>query len=68
MSRIVAYRNNYEKKAELTLLVSMKSFKQLVRKMKSKTKVKNAIAYYTEILNRKYQEYYFDELYELGYC
>lgn len=63
MSRIAAYRNNYEKESELTLLVSINSFRQLVRKMKSKTKGKNPIAYYTGILNKKFRERYFEELY-----
>ncbi|MEW9125207.1 MAG: hypothetical protein AB2421_21025 [Thermotaleaceae bacterium] len=67
MSRISAYRNNYEKEADLLLSLSLDSFTQLVRKLKSKIKVKNPIAYYTGILNKKFQERYFEELYELQY-
>jgi hypothetical protein len=67
MSRISAYRNNYEKEANLLLSVSLDSFTQLVRNLKSKVKVKNPIAYYTGILNKKFQELYFEELYELQY-
>jgi hypothetical protein len=66
MSKIAAYQCNYETEAEILLTVSIDSFKQLVRKLKSAT-VKNPIAYYTGILNKKFQEAYFGELFEMGF-
>lgn len=65
MSMVAAYRNNYDRDTELMLSVSLDSFKQLVRKLKSKEGVKNPIAYYTGILNMKFQECYFEELYDM---
>jgi hypothetical protein len=65
MSKVAAYRNNYEKDTDLLLSLSLDSFKQLVRKLKSKVEVKNPIAYFTGILNKKFQERYFEELYEM---
>ena len=67
MTMISAYRNNYEKEAETILTVSLDSFKQLVRKLKSTATVKNPIAYYTGIMNKKFQELYFRELFEMGF-
>jgi hypothetical protein len=68
MSRISAYRNNYENEDATLLSLSLDSFRQLVRKMKSKVTVKNPFAYYTGILNKKFQELYFAELYEMGFA
>ncbi|CAM3915431.1 hypothetical protein [Mesobacillus zeae] len=68
MSTIAAYRNNREKETETLLSVSLDSFRQLVRKLKSKVTVKNPIAYYTGILNKKFHEMYFEELYEMEFC
>jgi hypothetical protein len=68
MSMVAAYRNNYEKDPDLLLTVSLESFRQLVRKLKSKVEVKNPIAYFTGILNKKLQERYFEELYEMQVC
>ncbi|GAM12857.1 hypothetical protein [Mesobacillus selenatarsenatis] len=68
MSKVAAYRNNYEKETDPLLSVSLDSFKQLVRKLKSKVEVKNPIAYFTGILNKKFQERYFEELYEMQVC
>ncbi|CAM3710994.1 hypothetical protein [Mesobacillus zeae] len=68
MSKISAYRNNREKETETLLSVSLDAFRQFVRKMKSRAAVKNPIAYYTGILNKKYQELYFEELYEMEFC
>jgi hypothetical protein len=65
MSKVAAYRNNFEKDTDLLLSVSLDSFRQLVRKLKSKVEVKNPIAYFTGILNKKFRERYFEELYEI---
>lgn len=68
MSLISAYRNNYEHEQETMLSISLDAFKQLVRKIKTTSRpVKNPIAYYTGILNKKYQEHYFAELHEMGF-
>ena len=67
MTTIAAYKNNQENETDTTLSVSMDSFKQLIRKMKSTRKVKNPLAYYTGILNKKFQEVYFAELFEMGF-
>jgi hypothetical protein len=67
MSMITAYRNNCENEAETLLTVSMDSFRQLVRKLKTTAAVKNPIAYFTGILNKKFQEIYFAELFEMGF-
>ncbi|WP_423410502.1 hypothetical protein AABM38_11470 [Heyndrickxia sp. MSNUG] len=68
MTTIAAYRNHLENDEETKLSVSLDSFKQLVRKLKLKTPVKNPIAYYTGILNKKFQEIYFEELFAIGFC
>ena len=68
MSMVTAYRNNYEKETDLLLLLSLDSFRQLVRKLKSKVEVRNPIAYFTGILNKKFQERYFEELYDMEAC
>lgn len=67
MTAIAAYKNNQENETDTILSVSMDSFKQLIRKMKTTIKVKNPLAYYTGILNKKFQEVYFAELFELGF-
>jgi hypothetical protein len=67
MTTITAYKNNQENEPDTILAVSLDSFKQLVRKLKSTVSVKNPIAYYTGILTKKFQEVYFGELFELGF-
>lgn len=67
MTTIAAYKNNQENEAETILSVSLDSFKQLIRKMKTQVTVKNPLAYYTGILNKKFQELYFGELFEMGF-
>ncbi|WP_226674892.1 hypothetical protein [Mesobacillus jeotgali] len=67
MTRIAAYKNNQENEPDTILSVSLNSFKQLVRKMKSSVTVKNPLAYYTGILNKKFQDLYFCELFEMGF-
>jgi hypothetical protein len=67
MTTISAYKNNQENETDTILSVSLDSFKQLVRKMKSNVTVKNPLAYYTGILNKKFQDVYFAELFEMGF-
>jgi hypothetical protein len=66
MTKIAAYRNNREKETGQVLSLSIQSFKQLINKLKSK-KVDNPIAYYYGILNKKLNELYFEELFEMGF-
>jgi hypothetical protein len=65
MTTIVAYKNNQENETDTMPSVSVDSFKQ--RALKSTGKVKNPVAYYTGILNKKFQEVYFGELFEMGF-
>ncbi|MBS4193171.1 hypothetical protein KHA94_24025 [Bacillus sp. FJAT-49705] len=67
MAKIAAYRNNRENEIDQILSISIQSFKQLIRKMKSSRKINKPIAYYYGILERKFDELYFEELYELGF-
>ncbi|MBT2691744.1 hypothetical protein [Bacillus sp. ISL-55] len=67
MTTIAAYKNTQETETETILSISLDSFKQLIRKMKTKVTVKNPLAYYTGILNKKFQELYFVELFEMGF-
>lgn len=67
MTTIAAYKHNQENEPDTLLSVSLDSFKQLVRKMKSRVTVKNPLAYYTGILNKKFQDLYFGELFEMGF-
>ncbi|MCM3667328.1 hypothetical protein M3204_23420 [Mesobacillus subterraneus] len=60
--------NYYEKETDLLLSLSLDTFRQLVRKLKSKVEVKHPIAYFTGNLNKKFQERYFEELYEMQVC
>ncbi|ESU33426.1 hypothetical protein G3A_06260 [Bacillus sp. 17376] len=67
MTTIAAYKNNQENEPDSILSVSLDSFNQLVRKMKSNVTVKNPLAYYTGILNKKFQEIYFSDLFEMEF-
>jgi hypothetical protein len=67
MAIIAAYRYNREKELNLITTLAIHSFKQLIRKMKSATKVMKPIAYFYGTLSKKLEELYFDELYELGF-
>ena len=64
MTKIAAYRNNREKEADTILSVAMHSIKQLVRKIKAQ-RITKPIAYYYGILDKKFTELYFEELYDI---
>lgn len=66
MSLIAAYRNNREDEKEIVLEMAVLSFKQMIRKMKLGA-VSKPIAYYYGILIKKWEQYYFKELHELGF-
>ncbi|WML46697.1 hypothetical protein RCG23_13675 [Neobacillus sp. PS3-34] len=67
MTQIAAYRNNREKETDRVLDVAIQSFKQLIGKLKSKSLIKKPIAYFYGILDSKFMEFYFEELFELGF-
>jgi hypothetical protein len=66
MTQIAAYRNNREKETEQVLTTAIQSFKQLISKLKSTKTVKKPIAYFYGILDKKFEELYFEELFEMG--
>jgi|tagenome__1003787_1003787.scaffolds.fasta_scaffold20823887_1 hypothetical protein len=65
MTVIAAYRNNREKEADTILSVAMHSIKQFFRKIKAQ-RITKPIAYYYGILDKKFTELYFEELYDMG--
>jgi hypothetical protein len=65
MTQIAAYRNNRENEKEKVLGIAIHSFKQMINKLKSTNAVKNPIAYFYGILNKKFDCLYFDELVEM---
>ncbi|MEI5907061.1 hypothetical protein WAK64_08325 [Bacillus spongiae] len=67
MTKIAAYRNNREKEMDKLLPIAIHSFKQMIRKLKSNRKIRNPIAYYYRIVEKKLEILYFEELYELGF-
>ncbi|OIK11921.1 hypothetical protein BIV60_17200 [Bacillus sp. MUM 116] len=66
MVNIAAYRGDREKEKDQVLATAIESFKQLVRKLKTKAIVKKPIAYFYGILEKKFDELYFEELWEMG--
>jgi N-acetylglutamate synthase-like GNAT family acetyltransferase len=64
MTQIAAYRNNSEIETERILEVAVHSFKQLIRKLKFNVVVKNPIAYFYGILDKKFTQRYYEALYE----
>ncbi|WP_066057731.1 hypothetical protein [Robertmurraya korlensis] len=66
MTQIAAYRNNFENRKDL-VNIAVHSFKQLISKLKVST-IQKPIAYYYGILNKKLEELYFEDLYEMEFC
>lgn len=66
MARVAAYRNNREKETELVLHYAILAFKQMVATYKIK-KIHNPVAYFYTVLTRKFEELYFEDLYEMGF-
>jgi hypothetical protein len=64
MACIAAYRESCEDKTDKVLEIAIHSFKQMVGKLKSNT-VRNPFAYYFGILSKKFNELYFEDLYEI---
>jgi hypothetical protein len=68
MAQIAAYRNNREKETAQVLETAIHSFKQLINKIKSTKIVKKPISYFYGILNKKFDELFWVEMYETGFC
>ena len=64
MACIAAYRESCEDKTDKVLEIAIHSFKQTIGKLKSNT-VRNPFAYYFGILSKKFNELYFEDLYEI---
>jgi hypothetical protein len=67
MASIVAYRNNREKEKDQVLDISIQSFKQLINKLKSLKKIQNPIAYFYGILDKKFEDLYFEDCLKWGF-
>ncbi|WP_237562939.1 hypothetical protein [Bacillus dakarensis] len=66
MASIAAFLHNCEQDAEKVLAISIHAFKQFVRKLKSNA-IHNPIAYFYGIVNKKFEELYFEELFDMGF-
>ena len=64
MTEIAAYKNVCEENREKIVEVGILAFKQLISKIKSTT-VQNPIAYFYGILDRKFDELFHEELYQM---
>ncbi|MEH6908030.1 hypothetical protein [Neobacillus drentensis] len=64
MVKISAYQYLWENDPELILDVAIQSFKQLIRKLKFNSNIKNPFAYFYGILNHKFFILYDEELKE----
>jgi N-acetylglutamate synthase-like GNAT family acetyltransferase len=67
MAQIAAYRNNREKETAQVLETAIHSFKQLISKIKSTKIVKKPISYFYGILDKKFDELFWVEMYESGF-
>ncbi|KON86008.1 hypothetical protein AF332_03725 [Sporosarcina globispora] len=66
MTAIAAYKHNCEQNVNAVLDIAIQAFKQLIRKMKS-CSIARPIAYFYGILTKKFEEQYFEELFEMGF-
>lgn len=66
MASLAAYKNNCEQDRNTILETAIHSFKQLIRKMKTRV-IAKPVAYFYGILNKKFEENYFEELHEMGF-
>ncbi|WP_436374275.1 hypothetical protein [Cytobacillus sp. BC1816] len=66
MTAIAAYKHNCEQKVNVVQEIAIDAFKQLIRKMKTCT-IARPIAYFYGILTRKFEEKYYEELFEMGF-
>jgi hypothetical protein len=63
MVQIAAYRSNRENEREEMLETALDSFRQMIRKLKL-SNVRNPLAYFYGILDRKFNRSFYEELYE----
>ncbi|MCQ6277163.1 hypothetical protein JMM81_20010 [Bacillus sp. V3B] len=66
MTVIAAYRNNREKNKSQVLSTAIHAFKQMINKLKSQ-RIRKPISYYYGVLNKKFTDLYFEELFEMGF-
>ncbi|WP_282156374.1 hypothetical protein [Cytobacillus gottheilii] len=66
MTLIAAYHNNRENEKEVVLEMAILAFKQMIRKQKMGN-ISKPIAYYYGILIKKWEQQYFEDLYERGF-
>jgi N-acetylglutamate synthase-like GNAT family acetyltransferase len=62
--QITAYRNLWENDSALNLEVAIQSFKQLMRKLKFNSNIKNPFAYFYGITDNKFYKLYQEDLYK----
>jgi hypothetical protein len=67
MSQIAAYRNNREKETAQVLETAIQSFRQLINKIKLTKVVKKPISYFYGILTKKFDQLFWEEMYEMGF-
>lgn len=67
MASIAAYRNNWEQEPEQVLTTAIEAFKQLIHKLKLTKEIKKPIAYFYDILDKKFEELFVEELGEMGF-
>ncbi|MFD2681813.1 hypothetical protein [Bacillus seohaeanensis] len=65
MAKIAAYHNNRENEKDQVLGIAINSFKQMINKLKLSKSIKKPIAYFYGILNKKFDQLYFEELREM---
>lgn len=63
--QIVAWRNSCEQNTDQVLDVAIVSFKQLIGKMK-RSRVRDAFGYFYGILDKKFNNLFYDELFKLA--
>lgn len=67
MASIAAYRNNRENEHDQVLVTAIHSFKQLISHLKLNRAIRKPIAYFYGIMNKKWEELYFEELFQMGF-
>ncbi|WP_458413337.1 hypothetical protein ACNQFZ_00090 [Schinkia sp. CFF1] len=66
MVKIAAFKNSCENDSEQVLSIAIAAFKQLMRKIKFTKAVTKPIAYFYGIVKKKFEEVYFEDLYDMG--
>ncbi|KAF0819173.1 MULTISPECIES: hypothetical protein [unclassified Cytobacillus] len=66
MTAIAAYKHNCEQNVNVVQDLAIQAFQQLIRKMKTSS-IARPIAYFYGIVTKKFEEQYYEELYEMGF-